>query len=91
MQKQQLSSSIKRARDIMRKDAGLSSDLDRTPQLSWILFLKSFDELEKKNEALNPKYRPTIESPYRWRDWASNDEGKTGDELLKFVNDKLLP
>jgi type I restriction enzyme M protein len=91
MQKQQLSTSIKRARDIMRKDAGLSSDLDRTPQLSWILFLKSFDELEKRNEALNPKYRSTIESPYRWRDWAANDEGKTGDELLKFVNDKLLP
>lgn len=91
MQKQQLSASIKRARDIMRKDAGLSSDLDRTPQLAWILFLKSFDELENKNEKLNPKYRSAIEVPYRWRDWAANDEGKTGNELLKFVNDKLLP
>ena len=36
----QLSSLIKSARDIMRKDAGLNGDLDRLPQLSWILFLK---------------------------------------------------
>lgn len=90
MQKQQLSGVIKRARDIMRKDAGLSTDVDRIPQLSWILFLKSFDDLEKRNEELNPNYRPAIEKPYRWRDWASQHEGMTGDELLKFVNNELL-
>ena len=34
----QLSSTVKTARDIMRKDAGLNGDLDRIPQLSWVLF-----------------------------------------------------
>jgi len=41
----QLSSIIKSARDKMRKDAGLSGDLDRLPQLSWLLFLKCYDDL----------------------------------------------
>lgn len=91
MKKQQLTNIVKRARNIMRKDAGLSTDVDRIPQLSWILFLKFFDDLEIKNKALNSKYRPVIENPYRWRDWASNDEGTTGTELIKFINDKLFP
>jgi type I restriction enzyme M protein len=92
----QLSSLIKSARDIMRKDAGLSSDLDRLPQLSWILFLKTYDDLEQRREAdavLSRKsYKPVIPSPYRWRDWASDEnEGATGEELLQFINNDLLP
>ena len=35
---QQLGSLIKSARDIMRKDKGLSGDLDRLPMLTWIMF-----------------------------------------------------
>jgi type I restriction enzyme M protein len=46
----QLSSLIKSSRDIMRKDAGLNGDLDRLPQLSWILFLKCYDDLELRRE-----------------------------------------
>lgn len=87
-----LSSIIKRARDIMRKDAGLSTDVDRIPQLSWILFLKAFDDLEKERALLNQKYREAIEAPYRWRDWAAEEEkGLTGDELIDFVNNKQFP
>ena len=48
----QLSSLIKSARDIMRKDAGLNGDLDRLPQLSWMMFLKCYDDLEKRREEL---------------------------------------
>lgn len=92
----QLSSLIKSARDIMRKDAGLNGDLDRLPQLSWILFLKTYDDLEKRREAdavLNRStYKAVIPAPYRWRDWASDEnEGATGEELLEFVNNELLP
>jgi type I restriction enzyme M protein len=92
----QLSSTIKSARDIMRKDAGLSSDLDRLPQLSWILFLKCYDDLEQRRKAdavlSRQEYKPIIPVPYRWRDWATDeDSGTTGEELLKFVNDDLLP
>lgn len=87
-----LSSIIKRARDIMRKDAGLSTDVDRIPQLSWILFLKAFDDLEKERVMLKPDYREAIQEPYRWRDWAAHEEkGLTGDALIDFVNNKLFP
>ena len=80
----------------MRKDAGLNGDLDRLPQLSWIMFLKCYDDLEKRREGLavleNEKYKSVIPQPYRWRDWASNpDTGKTGPEFLEFVNNDLLP
>ncbi len=90
--KAQLSAATKRARDIMRKDAGLNGDLDRIPQLSWIMFLKCFDDFEQRREVTEKKYRPAIESPYRWRDWAADpNTGQTGEGLLKFVNDKLFP
>jgi type I restriction enzyme M protein len=87
---QQLASVIKCARDIMRKDKGLSGDLDRLPMLTWIMFLKFLDDMEQVREAeaaLEGKpFRPAIEPPYRWRDWAANPGGITGDELIAFVN-----
>jgi len=90
--KAQLSAATKRARDIMRKDAGLNGDLDRIPQLSWVMFLKCFDDFEQRREVTEKKYRPAIEPPYRWRDWAGDpDKGTTGEALLKFVNDDLFP
>jgi type I restriction enzyme M protein len=90
--KAQLSAATKRARDIMRKDAGLNGDLDRIPQLSWIMFLKCFDDMEQRREVTEKKYRSAIESPYRWRDWAGDpNKGLTGEALLKFINDNLFP
>ncbi|MFA0834136.1 MAG: N-6 DNA methylase [Methanobacterium formicicum] len=93
MDKSELSSTIKKIRNDMRKDAGLNGDLDRIPQLTWLLFLKVFDDLEKQKELLDPnKYVPMIGNGFRWRDWASDeDKGLTGDELLDFVNNELLP
>jgi type I restriction enzyme M protein len=93
--KASLSSLIKSSRDIMRKDAGLNGDLDRLPQLSWILFLKCYDDLEIRREedakATRQTYKPIIPPPYRWRDWAADeDEGATGDDLIKFINEVLL-
>jgi type I restriction enzyme M protein len=89
--KARLSAVIKRARDIMRKDAGLSGELDRIPQFSWILFLKSFDDLEKRHEMMDKKYRPAIGKPYRWRDWAADPvKGATGEGLIEFVNSDLF-
>jgi len=87
-----LSAVIKTARDAMRKDAGLNGDLDRIPQLAWLLFLKAFDGLEANREVTERKYRPAIEAPHRWRDWAADPiGGRTGDELLGFINAELLP
>ena len=86
-----LASAIKVARDAMRKDAGLSGDLDRIPQLAWILFLKAFDGLEQDREVMEADYTPAIEAPFRWRDWAADPDGRTGEALLSFVNGELLP
>jgi type I restriction enzyme M protein len=87
-----LNTAIKSARDIMRKDAGLNGDLDRIPQLAWLLFLRAFDALEQRRELTERQYRRAIEEPYRWRDWAADPvSGRTGAELLDFVNGELLP
>ena len=87
----QLAAVIKTARDAMRKDAGLNGDLDRIPQLAWLLFLKAFDGVEQNREVTDAKYRPAIDEPYRWRDWAADPNGATGEALLTFVNGDLLP
>lgn len=87
---QQLGSLIKSARDIMRKDKGLNGDLDRLPLLTWVMFLKFLDDREKLEEARaeigGKKYKSAVDAPYRWRDWAANKDGITGDELIAFVN-----
>lgn len=87
---QQLGSLIKSARDIMRKDKGLNGDLDRLPLLTWVMFLKFLDDREKLEEARaeigGKKYKSAVDAPYRWRDWAANKDGITGEELIAFVN-----
>ena len=87
---QQLGSIVKACRDIMRKDKGLNGDLDRLPMLTWIMFLKFLDDLEQVRETeaklAGKRYKPSIEPPYRWRDWAAKQEGITGPELIAFIN-----
>ncbi|RIK73442.1 SAM-dependent methyltransferase [candidate division KSB1 bacterium] len=87
---QQLGSLIKSARDIMRKDKGLNGDLDRLPMLTWIMFLKFLDDMEQlrqqEAELEGVRFKPALEKPYRWRDWAAQDDGITGPELIAFIN-----
>jgi type I restriction enzyme M protein len=87
---QQLGSIVKSSRDIMRKDKGLSGDLDRLPMLTWIMLLKFFDDMEKvrheEAKLAGKRFHQAIEPPYRWRDWAANPQGMTGPELIAFVN-----
>jgi type I restriction enzyme M protein len=87
---QQLGSIVKSSRDIMRKDKGLNGDLDRLPMLTWIMFLKFLDDMEqvRVEEAKlgGRKFRPAIDPPYRWRDWANKPDGMTGPELIAFIN-----
>jgi type I restriction enzyme M protein len=89
---QSLGALLKSARDIMRKDKGLNGDLDRLPMLTWIMFLKFLDDLELQREGeaklAAKKFKPAIEPPYRWRDWAAKADGITGDELLAFINNE---
>jgi len=90
MDAQSLRSIIKSCRDLMRKDEGLSSDIDRLPQLSWMLFLKCFDDHETKQKQKNKNYQEVIPKPYRWRDWTRPEQLKDS-HLIKFVNDELFP
>ena len=87
---QELNTLIKSARDIMRKDKGLNGDLDRIPMLTWIMFLKFLDDMERirvsEAELAGEDYHSLIEEPYRWRDWAADEGGITGGDLINFIN-----
>ncbi len=82
---------IKSIQDIMRKDVGVDGDAQRIGQLVWMLFLKIFDDREKEWESLNENYKSPIPDAFRWRSWAANDEGMTGEELKDFIDNKLFP
>ncbi|HLM80297.1 MAG TPA: hypothetical protein VK302_06655 [Terriglobales bacterium] len=65
---QQLASLVKSCRDTMRKDKGLNGDLDRLPMLTWIMFLKFLDDMERMREEeakiAGKKFRRS--APWRW-------------------------
>jgi type I restriction enzyme M protein len=86
-----LSGIIKSIRNDMREDRGVSGDGQRIEQLGWMLFLKIFDDKDKELELLDDKYKSPIPEKFKWRNWAADDEGMTGDELLNFVDQQLFP
>lgn len=90
--------------DVLRKEAGCTTELDYTEQSSWLLFLKYLDSLEadKATEAAldGKKYSYILDAPYRWETWAApkgkdgqldHHKALTGDDLIDFVDDKLFP
>jgi type I restriction enzyme M protein len=90
--------------DVLRKEAGCTTELDYTEQTSWLLFLKYLENLEgeRAHEAAleSRKYTPLLEKQYQWANWAApkGKDGKldhnramTGDDLVDFVDDKLFP
>src|SRR5258707_12002858 len=78
-----LSAFVKSICDIMRR-GNCASALQYVPELTWILFLRILDEKEEREqqeaEALGIPFRPSLEAPYRWRDWAA-PEGTKRKEL----------
>ena len=74
----------------MRKDAGVDGDAQRISQLGWMLFLKIFDDQEKELESTKDEFKSPIPKKFRWREWAADPEGVTGDELLDFINNDLF-
>ncbi|MGA8118989.1 MAG: N-6 DNA methylase [Rouxiella badensis] len=94
-----LSSTIKSIQDIMRKDDGVDGDAQRLGQLTWMLFLKVFDQREEEWADDNPAYVSPLPNEYRWRNWAAyiaGVDGKkkpqiAGSELISFVNNELFP
>jgi len=81
-----VSTTVKAIQDIMRKDAGVDGDAQRINQLVWMFFLKIFDDRESEKEILEEGYRSPIPEELRWRNWAANPEGITGETLADFIN-----
>ena len=90
--------------DVLRNEAGCTTELDYIEQTSWLLFLKYLDGLEqdRADEAAleGKKYAYILEKPYRWESWAApkgkddkldHNKAMTGDDLCDFVNQKLFP
>ncbi len=75
----------------MRQDTGTGSDELRILQLGWMLFLKIFSDKDKELELLQDDYVSPIPAELHWDEWAGDNEGMTGDELLAFVDQKLFP
>ncbi|MAO64102.1 MAG: hypothetical protein CL666_03810 [Balneola sp.] len=81
-----ISNTIKSIQDVMRKDAGVDGDAQRISQLGWMLFLKVFDDYETEQELMTDDYESPIPEKYRYRNWALDEEGITGDALLEFID-----
>lgn len=75
----------------MRKDVGVDGDAQRISQLVWMFFLKIFDDREAELELTEDHYKSPLPEHLRWRNWAANPEGKTGEVLSDFVNMQLFP
>jgi type I restriction enzyme M protein len=86
-----VSNLIKTIQDIMRKDAGVDGDAQRLAQLGWMFFLKIFDDRETQLELFDDAYKSPLAKHLRWRTWATDAEGITGEALLDFTNNTLLP
>lgn len=85
-----LATLVKTIQDIMRQDAGVDGDAQRISQLVWMLFLKIFDDKELEHELEDDFYESPIPERLRWRNWAQDEEGMTGDGLLDFINNDLF-
>lgn len=83
----------------MRKDDGVDGDAQRLGQLTWMLFLKVFDQREEEWEDDNPNYKSPLPEKMRWRNWAAyvaGDDGKKKPQIaastaISFVNNELFP
>ena len=75
----------------MRKDDGVDGDAQRLGQMVWMLFLKIFDDREAEAELMEDNYVSPIPEEFRWRNWAADPEGMTGETLLTFVDGTLFP
>ncbi|MGP1256755.1 MAG: N-6 DNA methylase [Kiloniellales bacterium] len=82
---------IKSIQDIMRKDVGVDGDAQRIGQMVWMFFLKIFDDREAEMELVEDDYKSPLPEHIRWRSWAKDPEGITGEALSDFVNLQLFP
>ena len=91
MNESELRGIIKECKKKMEPD-GLKTQDQQFPQLCWILLLKCFEDFEKNRSVMDKNYHESIPEPYRWKDWAADENsGQTGDSLVKFIEFDLFP
>ncbi|UTW61669.1 SAM-dependent DNA methyltransferase [bacterium SCSIO 12741] len=86
-----ITTNIKGIRDIMRKDSGVDGDAQRISQMVWMLFMKIFADKEEEWAITLNNYKSPIPEDLKWQNWASDEEGLTGDDLMEFINNELFP
>src|ERR1039458_7633820 len=86
-----VAATVRQIQEIMWQDVGVDGDAQRISQVCWLFFLKILDDQDLQLELMNPGYKPPLPQDLRWRTWAADPEGITGDELLTFVNGTLFP
>src|SRR3989338_8923374 len=97
---QSVNGAVKSICDVMRR-SNCAGALQYVPELTWILFLRILDEREAREmeeaEAVGAEFRPSLEEPYRWRDWAAPDGPKRRElqngslgSFFGFVNTDLI-
>ena len=82
---------IRSIRNIMRKDEGVDGDAQRISQMVWMLFMKIFADKEEEWKISRKEYKSPIPERLKWQNWAANENGLTGDELIIFINEELFP
>ena len=82
---------VKSIQDIMRQDVGVDGDAQRISQLCWMFFLKIIDDQDQELELMQEGYHSPIPEKLRWRAWAADPEGITGEELLARLQNQAAP
>lgn len=93
--KSQLTSIINQCCDILRTDDGITGAWQYTEALSWLLYLKFFDDKEKERKSQakleGDEYHPFLKKEYQWSIWTDVKNGIPGKELSKWINESLIP
>lgn len=89
MDRTTLANKVWAACDIMRRDKLYL--LQYIEQISWMLFLKLFEQIENKSrlgaQVFGENYQPVINEKYHWSSWNKLE----AEEQYRFVNEELLP
>lgn len=81
-----MTKAVKSVCDVLRRDKAKGARL-YVPELTWMFFLRYLDMMEEKElqkaQALGMPFQESIDSPYRWGDWAAPfDRSKTPEEVI---------